>query len=55
MAIIVLKEVVMNYNSKGSSVYAAFIDLTKAFDKVNHYTLMSKMMDGNICPIITNS
>ena len=37
IAAAVLKETVNSYTTKGSKVYAAFIDMSKAFDKVNHH------------------
>jgi hypothetical protein len=41
----------MNGNSK---VYAAFLDLSKAFDKVNHYILIDKLGCSRVSPVIVN-
>ena len=35
-AITILKETVQNYNSSGSKVHCAMVDLSNAFDKMNH-------------------
>ena len=39
----VLKRVIDYYRRNGSYVFACFLDLTKAFDRVNHKTLFYKM------------
>ncbi len=40
---------------KGSKVYAAFLDLSKAFHKIIHNILMSKLIDSNVSPVIVNT
>ena len=47
-ACLTLKEVVTKYNKRGSNVYAAFVDLSKAFDKINHYKLMDSLIDKGV-------
>jgi hypothetical protein len=54
MAAAVLKEIIASYQQKGSRVYSAFIDMSKAFDKVNHYTLLNKLMNTRVSPQIAN-
>ena len=40
-----LKEVIEFYKSQSSSVYVCFMDASKAFDRVNHWTLFKKLID----------
>ena len=42
LCIYTLKEVIEFYKSQSSSVYVCFMDASKAFDKVNHWTLFKK-------------
>src|SRR5215469_10441436 len=53
-AIYVLKETISSYLNNKSSIYAAFIDLTKAFDKVNHNILFQKLLKLGIPNILLN-
>ena len=40
---------VVNFHVKyGSTVNLCFLDMSKAFDKVNHYALFCKLMDRKI-------
>ena len=43
-----LKEVVANYFSGSSKVYACFFDLSKAFDRVNFLKLFDKLLQTGI-------
>ena len=47
-AVSVLKETIHNYKSKNSSVHCAFLDLSKAFDRVNINILISKLLKTNL-------
>lgn len=47
-----LKETIYPYIKNGGKAYAAFIDLSKAFDKVDHFILGNILLDRNISPDI---
>jgi len=52
-AIFALKSSINYFNSRGSCVYAAALDLRKAFDSVNHYKLFKELLNNNIpVPIV---
>ena len=40
-----LKEVIDFYHSQSTSIYMCFMDASKAFDRVNHWTLFKKLID----------
>ena len=48
MCVYALKEVVGFYLSHSSPVFACFLDASKAFDKVNHWSLFRKLCDRNV-------
>ena len=54
MAVTVLKENIQYYTTNGSNVHMVSLDLSKAFDRVNHYTLISKLIDKKINSTIVN-
>ena len=49
-ATFVLKETIYQQFSKGESTYALFIDLSKAFDNINHFKLGKILLKRNIPP-----
>ena len=42
-----LKNVISYYNWFGSPVYTCFLDASKAFDRVEHWSLFKKLIDRN--------
>ena len=43
-----LKNVISYYNWFGSPVYTCFLDASKAFDRVEHWSLFKKLIDRNV-------
>ena len=43
-ALFALNSTIEYFNKKGSKVYAAFLDCTKAFDRISHHGLFSKLI-----------
>lgn len=50
--VFVLKQVIDFYQSHSSPVYVSFLDLSKAFDRVNHNILFKKLLKIGIHPLI---
>ena len=47
-ALFALKSTVDYFNDRGSDTFLAFLDCTKAFDRISHYGLFLKLMERNI-------
>jgi len=50
-AIFTLRSVIDYYNKRGSTVNLCMLDMSKAFDKVNHYCMFIKLMNRNV-PVV---
>ena len=48
MCIFLLKEIIDFYKNHSSPVFLCFLDATKAFDRVNHWTLFHKLLDRHV-------
>ena len=51
-AITMVKETILYYKNRGTNVHGAAIDLTNAYDKVNHDKLITKLIKSNVPPLI---
>ena len=47
-AIFIVKEVLSYFNKQHTTVTMAALDISKAFDKVNHYVLFNKLLDRDV-------
>lgn len=48
MCIFALKEIINYYHSYNSPVFTCFLDASKAFDRVNHWSLFRKLIDRGL-------
>ena len=48
LCIYALSELIEYFKSRYTSVYVAFLDASKAFDKISHWTLFRKLIDRNV-------
>ena len=52
MCIFTVKSVIKYYTKQNSTVFTCFLDAAKAFDRVSHWTLFSKMIKRNVPLVI---
>ena len=52
MCIYTLKNIIEYYRRHGSTVFSCFIDASRAFDRVNYWTLFNKLINRGVSPII---
>ena len=52
MCIFTVKSVIKYYTKQNSAVFKFFLDAAKAFDRVSHWTLFSKMIKKNVPMVI---
>ena len=48
LCIFTVKSVIKYYNLHNSPVYTCFLDASKAYDRVNHWTLFRKLLNRSI-------
>ena len=50
--IYVMKEIIKRYQRLGSNHYLCFLDASKVFDRINHDTLLKKLVNINVLAYI---
>ena len=48
VAIFALRSTIDYFNDRGSSIFVATLDISKAFDTVNHYKLYASLINSGI-------
>ena len=47
-----MKKIIMQYNKENSDILCAMIDLSKAFDEINHDVIIDKLLKSSLPNII---
>ena len=55
MCIFTMKSIIKYYIMQNSPVYTCFLDASKVFDRINHWTLFKKLIDCNVPLLIVKS
>ena len=55
LAVSTLKEVIGNYVEDGSTIYACFLDMSKAFERINHSLLLQKLQNSTLPKFVINA
>ena len=55
LAVSTLKEVISNYVEDGSTIYACFLDMSKAFERINHSILLQKLQISTLPEFVVNA
>ena len=53
MCTFTVKSVIKHYAMQNSTVYTCFLDAAKAFDRMSHWTLFSKMIKRDVPLVIS--
>ena len=54
LATLILKETIKQYIDNGNCVFSCFLDLSKAFERVEHSILIAKLRDKRVPDFIIN-
>ena len=54
MCIYVLKEMIQYFKSRNTSVFVNFLDASKAYDKIDHWQLLNKLLNIHVPVFIVN-
>ena len=52
MCIFTVKSIVKYYTRQNSPMYTCFLDASKVFDRINHWTLFRKLIDCHVALLI---
>ena len=50
--VIIMKEIVMQYNKEDNNIHCAIIDISKAVDEINHDVMIDKILKSSLPKIM---